>query len=314
LSRLKSRGAAGAMVSRQRNDAPARAEESWMIRSILCPVSGEAGDRAQLDLGAALARRFAAHVAVLHVKADPRDAAVYFGEGMSPGVIAEFLANAERDSEAHAARARAAYDAWARDAALEQSATPAATDIASCSWHLESGTEEKWIARLGRVADLTIVPVPGETGVGAMLAFEAALLDTGHGVLLAPPKPAGAADGPAVIAWNGSVEAARAVAAAMPLLATARSVHIVSIDEPGKPFDPSPLAAHLAWHRIAAELRAITRSERKTAEVLLDECRTLGAGLLVMGGYTHSRLREMVFGGVTQHLIRHAPLPVLMAH
>ncbi len=285
-----------------------------MIKTILCPVSGDPTDRSQLDLAAAVARRLSAHVAVLHVKVDARDAAPYIGEGMSPALIADFLDAAEREAAGRAVRARAAFDTWARDSGLALGATPAVVDTASCAWQLESGSADKWIARLGRVCDLTVVSVPGESGIGATLSFEAALLDTGHGVLLAPPRFAGIVDGPVVIAWNGSIEATRAVAAAMPLIGAARSVHIVSIDEAGKPFDPSPLAIHLAWHRVAAELRAITLSDRHTAEALLEECRILGASLLVMGGYTHSRLREMIFGGVTQHLIRHAPLPVLMAH
>jgi len=285
-----------------------------MYKSILCPVSGDPSDRAQLDLAAAVAKRFAANVAVLHVKSDARDATPYLGEGMSPALISEFLESAERDANARAGRARTMFESWARDSDLALRDAPSLVDGASCAWRLESGSADKWIARLGRVADLTVVSVPGEASIGNTLTFEAALLDTAHSVLLTPPSFSGPVDGPVVIAWNASVEASRAVAAAMPLIAAARSVHIVSIDEPGKPFDASPLATQLGWHRIASELRATTLSDRHVAEALLDECHTLRASLLVMGGYTHSRLREMIFGGVTQHLIRHAPLPVLMAH
>ncbi len=285
-----------------------------MIKKILCPVSGDPDDRAQLDLVAALAKRLTAHVVVLHVKTDSRDAMPYLGDGMSPALITEFLETAEREAGARATRARATFEAWVRESGMVVNSFPAVAETPSCSWRLESGSGDKWIARLGRVSDLTVVPTPGESGIGAQLSFEAALLDTGHGVLLAPPRFSAAVDGPVVIAWNASIEATRAVAAAMPLIAAARSVHIVSIDEPGKPFDPSPLATHLVWHRIGAELRAITLSDRHTAHALLDECHTLGASLLVMGGYTHSRLREMIFGGVTQYVIGHAPIPVLMAH
>ena len=170
----------------------------------------------------------------------------------------------------------------------------------------------RFVARSLRRAPLFafLVVLTLAIGIGAT----SSLFSVVYGVLLAPPSFAGPVDGPVVIAWNASVEASRAVAAAMPLLAAARSVHIVSIDEPGKPFDATPLATQLGWHRIASELRATTLSDRHVAEALLDECHTLGASLLVMGGYTHSRFREMIFGGVTQHLIRHAPLPVLMAH
>jgi nucleotide-binding universal stress UspA family protein len=191
---------------------------------------------------------------------------------------------------------------------------PAIADAASCAWLPASGAQDKWIATYGRVADLTVIGAPkDDTSVAATLAFEAALLDTGKSVLLAPSRPVALA-GIAVVAWNGSAEAARAVAAALPLLAAAREVHVVTIEESQRRADPDALARYLAWHRIDARTRLIAGKGANAVTAIDEECEMHGANLLVMGGYTHSRLRELIFGGVTAHVVKHAALPVLLAH
>lgn len=285
-----------------------------MIKTILCPITGIASDRPALDAAAELARRFLAHVDVLHAKPDAADLAPYLGEGMSPMLINQIVESAERRAEEQAASARAMFDGWSREQALPSMSTPGVTAAGSCAWLPASGAQDRWIATHGRLADLTVVGTPGEdAGVAATLAFEAALLDTGKPVLMVPSRPL-APPGTAVVAWNGSAEAARAVAASLPLLAMASRVHVVTIEEGHRQADPGALARYLAWHRIGAEARLIAGKGVVATTMIDEECARHGATLLVMGGYTHSRLRELIFGGVTAHVIKSASTPVLIAH
>jgi nucleotide-binding universal stress UspA family protein len=285
------------------------------FKSILAPISGTDADKANLTLAARIARRFASHVDVLHAKADPRETMPYLGEGASPALIDQVMVSAEKESESRSARAKANFDAWQAEAGLAVAPTPGVTEMPSCAFRVESGAEDKWISRLGRLSDLTIVAEPGENGsVAAMLAFEAALLDTGRPVMMAPTNYRTNDSGAVVVAWNGSAESSRAVAAGLPFLEQARSVHIVAVEESANTPDADAVVRYLAWHRIGAQVRLASGKGRPAAQAIVAECEAVNAALLVMGGYTHNRLRQMIFGGVTAHVIRHATIPVLMGH
>jgi nucleotide-binding universal stress UspA family protein len=285
-----------------------------MLARLLCPVSGTAGDRRALDAAATIALAFAAHVDVLHARPDPAAFVPYLGEGMSPGAVEALIADAELRAEESERRARDVFAAWARERGLATQTKPLSPRAATCAWRREDGAEDAWIARIGRLSDLVVVPAQGaETSLAATAAAEAALIDTGRPVLLAPAPPVDV-DGTAMIAWNGSQQAARAVGAALPLLARARAVQILTIEEAGRPADPAELAEHLAWHGIAATARRALRGEDSVAATLDAAAAACGATLLVMGGYTHSRLRELIFGGVTAHMLRACRIPTLLAH
>ncbi|MFM8678201.1 MAG: universal stress protein [Alphaproteobacteria bacterium] len=284
-----------------------------MLACILCPVPGAPSDRQALDAAASIALAFDCHVVALHARPDPLAFVRYLGEGMSPGAIEALIADARRRGEEREAIARRTFDDWTRGRGIAEAQAPG-TAGATCSWRREDGAEDAWIVRHGRLADMTILPVPGkEPGPAATVAAEAALIETGRPVLLAPPSPL-ALGGTAVVAWNASAQAARAVAAALPLLARARSVVVASVEEGGRPADPQALAQWLRWHRIEASGRRIARGAEGVAAAIDVACAEAGASLLVMGGYTHSRLRELIFGGVTAHALRSARIPVLMAH
>jgi nucleotide-binding universal stress UspA family protein len=119
-----------------------------------------------------------------------------------------------------------------------------------------------------------------------------------------------------VIAWNGSTETARTVAFAMPFLLAAERVVVLAVQ---KGMVPGPSAAELAHnlrrHGIDVEWREVPHSDpRHAGEAMLSEARALEADLLVKGAYTQSRLRQMIFGGATSHVLAKAELPILMAN
>ena len=117
-----------------------------------------------------------------------------------------------------------------------------------------------------------------------------------------------------LIAWDGSIHATRAVAAAMPLLVPGATIEVFSIEETAKgtEFRGSALVRHLRRHGLDAVLAE--RRERDLPEAIVREIETFRANLVVMGGYGHSRIREFVFGGVTRIMLSRMPAPVLMAH
>jgi nucleotide-binding universal stress UspA family protein len=121
-----------------------------------------------------------------------------------------------------------------------------------------------------------------------------------------------------VVAWNGSRESARAITEAMPFLEAAEKVIVVLVDDrhPAEEKGREPgadVARHLSRHSVNAELRHVVEWDHIHAAIL-NEAEKSGAGLLVMGGYGHSRLREWVIGGATRGVLTEAGLPVLMAH
>ena len=285
------------------------------FKSILAPIGGVDSDGPTLALAARIAKRFSAHVDVLHAKADPRETMPYLGEGASPALIDQVMVSAEREADSRSGRAKTSFEEWQKSSGLTLAPAPGVSEMPSCALRIESGAEDKWIARLGRINDLTIVSEPGESGsVAAMLAFEAALLDTGRPVMMAPSNNAVNESGAVVIAWNGSAESSRAVAAGLPFLLSAKSVHVVAVEESANTPDAEALVRYLAWHRIGANVRLASGKGRPAAQAIVAECEAVNAALLVMGGYTHNRLRQMIFGGVTAHVIRHATIPVLMGH
>jgi nucleotide-binding universal stress UspA family protein len=176
-------------------------------------------------------------------------------------------------------------------------------------------------ARAGEAARYAEVAVVGRplTGLKRQL-FEGALFGSGRPLIVAPQEShAGETGRRIVIAWNGGREAARAVAAATPLLERADKVAILTVvaeaDDERIRTSPEALAAHLGRCGLVAEARVVERRGRTEAEALIEECHRFGADLIVMGGYGHARLRETVFGGLTRALLGDATAPaLLMAH
>ena len=144
---------------------------------------------------------------------------------------------------------------------------------------------------------------------------QAAMMSAGRPVLIAPKKAWNPVGGSVCIGWDDSAEAAHAVTAAIPFLEKAKKVTILCIG--GKELDPGPgstLADYLELHGVVADVHLVDAAGRAAGEVLLENAERAKTDLLVMGGYSHSRLREFIIGGTTQHIRSHATIPVLMAH
>jgi len=164
--------------------------------------------------------------------------------------------------------------------------------------------------------DLTVIG--NATALGGLVreAAGTVLVNSGRPLLLIPAKAPRKIGTSVAIAWKPSPEATRAVAAAMPLLAAARRVTIVSIaeDEDETASDADALAASLRWHGINAEISYMAHPAGSIHDTIVRTAADAKADLLVMGAYGHSRLSEFVFGGFTRHILGGAAVPTLLTH
>jgi nucleotide-binding universal stress UspA family protein len=189
------------------------------------------------------------------------------------------------------------------------------------SWRMAGGDVSDAVVGQARQADLAILGQidPGDPPPLGRHLIEAALMTSGRPVLVVPYAGRYKAVGARVlVAWNNSREAARAVSDALPLLAQAASVTVLEVSATGRrPADGgatgADIARHLARHGVNAEAHAVAGSI-SVPDALLNYAADLSADLLVVGGYGHSRLRELILGGITRELLQHMTLPVLMSH
>ena len=285
------------------------------IKVILTPLFGVPSDEAALATAVAVARKFSAHIDVMHIRADPRTMIPYIGEGMSGALIEEMIASAEQQADERAKRVRQTFDDWRTRTGLAMG--DSAADGPNCAWMEDTGRPDACVARRGRVADVVVIArAEDENAVTTITeTLEAALMDSGTPLLVAPAGAPEAVGGHVAVAWNGGLEAARAVTAAMPFLKGADDVTILTVGDPCPPeATPEALAGYLASHGVKARIRSQEAGEDSMSATLLIAAREAGADLMVMGAYTHSRLRELVFGGVTYEVLAAADMPVLMAH
>lgn len=278
------------------------------VRDLFVQVDEGLGTRARLNATWALAECFGAHVTAFFVIAEPfmRGGA---GHHMPTEVVRAHLSRVEADAEAVFAAAR--EEANRRGIGLET--------------RHEAGSLDRLpgiLARNARNADLVIVgePNPERRGADETLLVESAFMDTGRPALVVPEG--GAREMPpkrVIVAWDGSREAARAVHDALPLLSLAEDVIILIVDPEklGPRFGQQPGAGvqtHLVRHGVRARVKQVASGGTAIAELILAQANEEGSDLIVMGGYGHSRLREMMIGGATRHMLERMTLPVLFAH
>jgi nucleotide-binding universal stress UspA family protein len=186
----------------------------------------------------------------------------------------------------------------------------------SYRWVRSGALGDAFIGSHGRLFDLIALGRPGRAPQDPrMPPLEAALFESGRPVLIAPAAVPKVIGRNVLIAWNGSTEQTRTTAFALPLLRMAEMVTLLSVDggmTPGPTGDE--FAQYLRLNGIAVTAITVGLGKRTTGEVILDQAKALGCDLLVKGAYTQSRLRQMVFGGATRHILATATLPVMMAH
>jgi len=288
-----------------------------MCRYIVIPVTGTGTDEPVFATALAVARVLPAHLEFLHVRVDVQSAlaamaSMDVGGGVGYGEMVESL---EREVASRQTQAERAFHDLCERERLPVTADPTAA-LPSADWRVETGDEPAWLAEHGRAADLLVIGRAREGEDLAMDVLEAALMGTGRPVLIAPPKTPSRLFGTVAIAWKSGPEAARAVAAAAPFLQMADQVVIFSVSEDARTDAQAceRLRHALAWHNPKVSMRCLAQDGHPAVESLLSAVAATNADTLIMGGYGHSRLREVVFGGFTRRILSRAELPVLMAH
>lgn len=287
------------------------------IKTILVPLAVREGSEAVLTTVLAVAQRFGAHFEVFHVRHAPQYMMPFGVDGLSAGLRNTVLKEASDDVAEQAAGVRAVFDEFCVKNGVPMADKPLSTAGISASWHEETGHLDQSLVVRARVFDLTVAarPAPDPSLVRRYPAgehLESMLLETGRPILLAPPSAPKSCASNVAIGWNASAEAAHAVAAAMPCLTTADKVTLLTSRK--REDNTKELAQQLLWHDIKALVHVFETGSSSVGATVLRECKRINADLLVVGGYTHTRARQLLFGGVTSYVLAHADIPVFMAH
>jgi len=285
-----------------------------VIRKILVPVRGDGKGENVLAHATLLANRFDAHIEVTHCRPKPSDM-LPFGVPV-PGFLQEqILQQAGSVADAVEKDLRAAFDRYAQEHALkvvDKQDGPGP----SASWVEEEGKQIDIIKHHGRLADLIVVAKPDRDRNLGTNTLKAALFGTGRPVMMCPPRDSepGVLGDRVAIAWNGSVEAVRAVSLTHDLLARASAVTILTADRSElHSAGADDLAHYLAQRGIEASVDQFP-SRGKIGVELLERAGAAAADILVMGAYGDSHEHETLFGGNTQVIVDKATIPVVMVH
>lgn len=285
-------------------------------RKILVPLMGAERDAHVLSAAFQVAKAFGSHVAGVFVRPDPSEVLPDLGEGVSAGVIQEIMDASRQAANRAAATARAVLDKAAREAGAAMFDIANATNGVGGSFHVRDGLSSEVIAEEARLSDLVVFDVPADSkDVASREVLESALLNGRKPMLLVPHKATKIVGAKAAIGWDGGAAAAHSVSAAIPLLARAEAIEILNVTTgPIDTVKMDRLRDYLRLHGLNAVEHGINPGSQGTATALVDGATRAGAGLLVIGGYGHSRLRELVLGGVTRHVFANVTMPIFIAH
>jgi nucleotide-binding universal stress UspA family protein len=273
---------------------------------ILVHVDQSPRAQMRLDIAADLARQHGAHLTALQV-IDVAMPVMALGDGGGGAVIAELMEQMRQSALVAGVKLKAAFEAaLARDGIMGE-------------WRQVEGTTREILALHGRYADLLVLGQDDPESDSAGL-LEAVVFDSGRPVLAIPFAGSFKTIGKRVlVGWNASREASRALHDALPLIAKAETVTFFLAnptrgldghgEEPG-----ADIARHMVRHGLKVEVAKVIANDLPDSALLLNHASDMGADLLVMGAYGHSRLREFILGGMTRSLLREMTVPVLLSH
>lgn len=283
------------------------------VRNILVPICPHVAFEAQLDAALSIARQVEAHINAVFIRPAPQD--VLVADPMLAMVASGIPESLDREGKKAEAAAEAAFSAWRSEHELASGMVDQSLRTPFACWTERVGPIEPTIVRCCHLSDLVVLNRPDPKHAVTESAFDAAVFESGRPVLVVPKKVPDDVLRHVLIAWNSSREAARAIGGSMTLLHEAEEVSIFMTGQSGgKPPEDLDLAAFLTWHGIQARYYYAEPDERPIGGALLRVAKKCGATMLVMGAYTHSRLRQNLLGGVTRHVLEHATLPLLMMH
>jgi nucleotide-binding universal stress UspA family protein len=281
------------------------------MKTILVPTEHNASMLSALDAALLLAQKFGSCI-----EGFPLRPAVADIVAMDPDAGLTMIAVKENDADM-VRQSEEVFRTFMERHGVKRRADEAPESASlSWAWLASAPSGHDFVGSYGRVFDVIVLARPGgEWQSPSMVTLESALFESGRPVLIAPPNSPPSLATNVLIAWNRSTEQARAMAFAMPILRLAQRITILTV-EGSTVAGPSgvEMARSLRMNGIAAEPITLTAGKRSAGEAILAKAEELNCDLIVKGAYTQSRLRQMIFGGATRHILAHAELPVLMAH
>lgn len=284
------------------------------IKHIVLPLTGEPGSADAALCGLTLAKMLGAHVAAGY---EDELGPIYLtpdfgGSAAAYGLFYEQVQKARADRKR---QARGHFDRAVKATSLPIVSDPVCRQ-SSTMWVDEEPGSGAPISSFGALTDLVVLESPANRrSAPAWNAVEAALFGARRPTLIVPSGTTSVDFSRVLVAWNGSSEAASAVERALDLLPPSARLTVLQVGNLKLGRMSSEKAVdYLGWHCFEAELRRVPDRKDETAQIILDEAQRAQAGLVIMGAYTHSRTREFLLGGVTDHMLRQASVPVLMAH
>jgi nucleotide-binding universal stress UspA family protein len=276
-----------------------------MLKDIIVHLDGSEEGDMRLVQAEAIARNFHAHLIGLYTNPLPEYPYVLaIQSGLAPAEPTfEFEQAARKRGDLAIARIKEHFAPLAFSHEIRR------IDAGLSELPLLCASQARW-------ADLFISILPYHGASSWDEVVETVLFESGHAVYLMPPqfKATGSARN-VLIAWRDTRESARAIVEALPFLAAATHVRIVTIDVPAERHESvSAVMAYLDHHRVKAEFRSARAADESVAAALLNEAHAINADLVIMGAYGHSRFREWVLGGTTRGMIERSDLPILLAH
>jgi nucleotide-binding universal stress UspA family protein len=232
-------------------------------------------------------------------------------------MIEEMMSATERESAERAQRVQAFFLRYVEEHGIPIVTDPAAAFTAgsvTASFGSVVGREEDVVAQQARLSDFVVLAHPeASDDVSTSDALHAVLFDSGRPVMVAARTAPAHLGRRVCIGWNGTAESAAAVAAGLPWIERAEAVTVLHAEEyQRRGPDVTGLVDYLAWHGVKAETRQFRPVGNSVGAGMLAAAKDVGADLLIMGAYSHSRLRQLILGGVTRHVLEHADLTLLM--
>lgn len=285
------------------------------IRTILLPIRGDGKGKFVLGHALALARLHNAHIIAIHCRPRPEDM-LPFGVPLTAGAKETIIKQGKILADEEEVRVRALFAEACKTNKLKLVDEPPSDGKAvTASWHEHMGKQAVVVAVQGRLADVVAVAQPEVRAGLGINTLQAALFETGRLVLMCPEQVPDSVGANVAVAWNGSAEAARAVALSLALMKKAKTVTVLAArTDSGETTSADALARYLGAHGIKARTRVMDSRADEVGQALLSTCDEIEADCLVMGAFGQSRWRELVMGGVTQHVVEHSARAVFFAH
>lgn len=270
-----------------------------------------------LEAAIDIAKVFSAQIFATHIRPHPEATIPYGMDAMLISYLNDTTAQMIEAGKKWEQDLRAAFEAACAAKQIPVAVDGAAIDADTVTAHWKSclGAPDRDYGKLGRVHDLTVIRQKADE-VGIRIdTLESIMFGSGRPTLLVPHEGKVNLTGTGLIAWNGSIEAARALSQGLGLLRKCQKVVILTV---GRLDDnaPSPeeVAAYLASHAISATVISVDKPKGSIEDEVVAQMTAHAVDVVVMGAYTHSRIQEFIFGGVTRYMVKDAHIPILMTH